>query len=158
MNSKILIVYFSWSEDTDQVARRIQSAVGGDLLRLQPQKAYPTDYYACVEQSKIELREKTRPALQPFTLDLSAYDTVFLGSPIWCGSYAPPIRSFLAEYDLSGKKVLPFCCHGGGGQRSFTADLHAEYPDIRFGETLVLRGNGGARGQAAAADWARNRV
>ena len=155
MNNNTLIVYYSWSEDTDLVARQIQSVTGGTLLRLIPQLPYPTDYYKCVEQAKLELKEKATPALQPFSLDLQQYDTVFLGSPIWCGTFASAIRTFLSEYDLSGKTVLPFCCHGGGGQRNFTNDLRGLLDGSNIKETLVLFGSGGSSGKKEISSWVR---
>ncbi|MBP5239646.1 MAG: flavodoxin [Oscillospiraceae bacterium] len=153
MAIRALTVYYSWSENTEKIAQTIHSLVGGDILRLEPAEDYPTDYQACVNQAIPEVRGKQTPALKPFTLDIKQFDDVFIGSPIWCGSFAPPIRTFLRQYDLSGKTVHPFCTHGGGGQRNFTEDIRTTCYQSYVKDTLVLFGNGGANLQNAIAQW-----
>lgn len=109
MAIRVLTVYYSWSENTKKIAERIHNCVGGDILRIEPVKSYPSDYRECVNQAIDEVRGKATPKLKPFSLDIAQYDTVFIGSPVWCGSFAPPIRSFLQQYSLSGKTLYPFC-------------------------------------------------
>lgn len=151
--NQALIVYYSWSDTTHRVAEMIQKLTGAGALRLIPMHAYPTDYMACVEQSKRELAEKAAPELLPFTQDITKYDRVFLGSPIWCGSFAPPVRTFLSRYDLSGKIIHPFCTHGGGGQRNFTRDLKELCSQSDLKETLVLYGSVARAMEEAVEEW-----
>lgn len=155
MSEKILTVYYSWSDNTKKISETIHSLVGGDLLRLEPVSDYPTDYQECVNQAIPEVRGKMTPQLKPFDLDIAQYDTIFIGSPIWCGSFAPPIRTFLQQYDLSGKKVYPFCTHGGGGQRNFTNDIRSACRSCDITDSLVLFGNGGRELASTVAAWLR---
>lgn len=143
MKTHALTVYYSWSENTKKIAEQIHSYVGGDILRIVPIESYPTDYRECVNQAIDEVRAKAAPKLMPFSLDIAQYDTVFIGSPIWCGSFAPPLRSFLQQYSLSGKTLCPFCTHGGGGQRNFTDDICNVCNQSSVKDTLVLYGDGG---------------
>lgn len=143
MKDKPLIVYYSWSETVAQIAGEVQRQVGGDILRLYPETPYPDDYQECVEQAKKEVPGKFTPKLKPFDLDLGKYDSIFVGSPNWCGSFAPPTRTFLTSFDLTGKVIYPFCSHGGGGQRNFTADVLSVCAKAMVKDTLVLAGTGG---------------
>ena len=153
MRTSDLIVYYSWSENTAHAAEIIRTLVGGDMLRLEPVHAYPKDYHACVEQSKRELAEKTTPKLKTFDLDITQYTRIFIGSPNWCGSFAPPIRSFLSRYDLSGKIIYPFCTHGGGGLRNFKNDLEDICNQSYIMEPLALYGDGGSDAPDAISKW-----
>ncbi len=111
---KILVAYYSWSGHTKMAAERIQEATGGTLYEIKPVDPYSTAYRACTEQAKKEIEAGFRPQLQG-AVDFGAYDVVFVGSPNWWSTIAPPVASFLAGGDLSGKTVVPFVTHGGGG-------------------------------------------
>ncbi|MGN0292586.1 MAG: flavodoxin [Lachnospiraceae bacterium] len=137
--SNILIVYFSrwgntaYPEDvdattsasivvngetfgtTEYVARLIQKQVGGDLLLIQTMEKYPTDFDALRELNHREMAEDYLPPLMKSDLDISQYNTVFIGYPVWSTDVPQAVLSFLAEYDLAGKTVIPFCTHGGYG-------------------------------------------
>ncbi|SCM79183.1 Flavodoxin [uncultured Sporomusa sp.] len=115
MSNKILIVYYSHSGNTRKLAKLIEQETGGTLCELVPERAYPADYNTVVEQAKKEIQAGFRPELKTKVKDIAAYDTVFVGTPNWWSTMAPPVATFLERYDLSGKKVVPFCTHGGGG-------------------------------------------
>ena len=120
MAKKSLIAYFSHSGRTEQAAQAIKTAVKGDLFRIVPEKAYPENYSDVLRVAKPEWENKINPPLQSAVNDFAAYDVVFVGSPNWYGTFAPPVFSFLASYDFTGKVVAPFMTHGGGGaQRGF---------------------------------------
>lgn len=142
MHERNLIVYFTRTGNTRHIAHIIAAFAGGRVLELQTVDAYPADYYECVEQSKIEIGNGYCPPLKEFELDMEDYDTVFIGSPIWCGTFAPAVNTFLMEHDLSGKVVIPFCTHGGGGQRNFTAHIRDVCSECDVRQTMVLFDDG----------------
>jgi len=125
-NEKILIAYYSYSGNTAKVAKKIQEKVGGDLFEIKAEGTYPEDYSAMTAQAKKEINEGFRPKLTTSVAGMAQYDTVFIGSPNWWGTITPQISSFLETYDLSGKKVIPFITHGGGGEQNTISDLAAQ--------------------------------
>ena len=112
---KILIAYFSHMGNTEELARKIQEITGGDLVEIVPKRPYPTDYRSIVSQAEREKREDFRPEIEETGVDVREYDAIFIGTPVWWFSAAPPTKTFLSQNDLSGKTVVPFCTHGGGG-------------------------------------------
>lgn len=125
-NSKILIAYYSLSGNTRKVAEAIQEKTGGDLFEIQTVSAYPTEYKEQTVQAKKEINENYRPELKNKVADMSKYDVVFIGSPNWWGTITPAVSSFIESYDLSGKKIVPFVTHGGGGVQNTVKNLTAQ--------------------------------
>jgi flavodoxin len=111
----ILIVYLTRTGNTEAVARMIQDIVGGTLVSLELEQPYPEDYQAHVAQVVRENESGYLPPLKTAIDNIDNYETVFLGFPTWDMQLPPPIRSFLNEYDLSGKTVIPFNTNGGYG-------------------------------------------
>lgn len=127
--SKVLIAYFSWSGNTRTAAEYIQKATGGTLFEIKPLKAYPDDYDECVDQAKKECRDGFKPELASKVDQMDQYDVIFVGSPNWWGTMAPPVATFLTSYDFKGKTVIPFFTHGGGGVQNCERDAHQLCPD-----------------------------
>ncbi len=109
-----LIVYLSRTQNTRVIAEIIQKQVGGTLLPLELVSPYPADYDSIVRQVQRENETGFLPPLKT-KIDLAKYDTVFLGFPTWGMRLPPPVKSFLAGNDLSGKTVIPFNTHAGYG-------------------------------------------
>lgn len=103
---------------TEYIARFIQENAGGDIHLIQTAEPYPVDFEVLREQNVEEMDTGFLPELKESSLDLSAYDTVFIGYPIWAMDAPQAIFSFLAEYDLTGKRIVPFCTHHGYGAGS----------------------------------------
>ncbi len=133
---KILVLYYSQNGGTKAVAEAIQSKLGADIEAIVPTIPYDGDFQATIERSRKELDGES-PEIQPVVSDINSYDVVFLGYPIWFGTYATPIETVLKEIDLSGKKVVPFCTFGSGGLDSSIQDLKKKLPD-----TEILPGYG----------------
>ena len=112
-DKKILVTYFSHSGNTREIARQIQEATGADTYEIVPVDVYPTDYDAVVAQAKKELNANHRPALKSTGPDPAAYDVLFVGSPNWWSTIAPPVMTFLSAHDLTGKTLVPFITHEG---------------------------------------------
>lgn len=100
---------------TEYMASLIQENTGGDLHLIQTEEPYPADYDATVSQNYREQQAGIIPKLKNVSDNLDQYDIVFIGYPIWAMTIPQPIVSFLNQYDLSGKTVIPFCTHAGYG-------------------------------------------
>lgn len=107
---KTLIVYFSWSTsgNTETMANTIKERTGGDILEIQPETAYPTDYKECTNVALVERDENARPNIANLPDSIEEYDTIFIGYPIWWHTAPMIIGTFLESFDLSGKEVYPF--------------------------------------------------
>ncbi|WP_241558535.1 flavodoxin [Paracnuella aquatica] len=114
-SNKILIVYLSRTNNTKTIAEIIQSNVGGTLVALELQKPYPENYQATVRQVAEENGSGYLPPLKTRIDSIQNYDVVFVGFPTWGMQLPPPMKSFLKQYDLSGKIVIPFNTNGGYG-------------------------------------------
>ena len=125
-NPKILIAYYSYSGNTKEVAEAIYEKIGGDLFEIKTEGSYPDEYRPMTVQAKKEIQDGYRPKLTTGVADISQYDVVFIGSPNWWGTITPQVSSFLENYDLSGKTVVPFITHGGGGVQNTVSDMTAQ--------------------------------
>lgn len=121
---------------TEYVARLIQDNVGGDLHSITTVEPYSADFDMVVEQNHEEMNAGTLPELEAGILNVSQYDTVFIGYPVWATNAPQAIFSFLSQYNLSGKTIIPFCTHNGYGAGGSYGDI-AEAID---GETAILDG------------------
>ena len=125
---KPLIAYYSHSGNTREVALKIQQLTGGDLFEIKTTKAYPTNYNDVVNLAQTEKAQNFQPELID-NGDISGYDTIFVGTPVWWYTFSSPIRTFLSTHDFSGKTILPFCTHGGGGESSTYTDMQKICPN-----------------------------
>ena len=119
---KILIVYYSWGGNTQAMAQKIARQTNGTLFELRPVKAYPEQYRQCTQLAQKHITNGVKPQLVKLP-ELKKYDVIFVGSPNWWGTAAPPVKTFLALPDLSGKTVVPFFTHGGGGMQKCETDV-----------------------------------
>lgn len=128
-DTRKLVVYYSWGNNTKAVAEYIGQRLDADILELKPKEAYPIDYNACV--SKVGRDGKNfEPELSTVIPDLSSYDTIFVGSPCWWGTIANPLRTFLHQNDFSGKTIIPFMTHGTIGLH--VQDIEKICPDAKI--------------------------
>lgn len=114
-SNNILIVYLSRTNNTKAVAEIIQHHMGGELVALELVKPYPEDYKATVDQVARENETGFLPKLKTKIDSMEKYDIVFVGFPTWGMQLPPPVKSFLKEYNLSGKTVVPFNTNSGYG-------------------------------------------
>ena len=125
---KVLVLYYSQTSNTKAVATEIATRLGADIEEIVPTKPYDEDFQATIERCKQDREQGISPEIQPLAADIAKYDVVFLGYPVWFGTYAPPVITFLSQVDLSGKKVVPFCTFGSGGLESSMKDLAEAQP------------------------------
>lgn len=117
--SKTLVAYFSASGVTARLANTLKAAVDGDLYEIKPATPYTgadLNWNNNKSRSSVEMNDKTsRPAIAEPVADMSQYDTVFVGFPIWWYEAPRIVQTFLESYDLSGKTIVPFATSGGSG-------------------------------------------
>jgi flavodoxin len=154
MPGNILIAYYSWGGSTRRLAEQIHASTGGELFEITPQTAYPKDYNTCVNQAKKEIQAGHKPALKSKVKDIERFTTILLGSPNWWSSVAPPVSTFLSEYDLSGKTILPFCTHGGGGQGHIVKDISRLCPTSKVLDCLTIN-DGALASTGELSNWLR---
>lgn len=118
-NSKKLIVYFTYTNNTKKIAEKIKAKLNCDILEIKPVKPYDSDYDTVVRLEQNNETAKKTPDIEKINVDLSKYDEVILGIPVWWYTIAPVIRTFLKQNDLSGKKIIPFATNGGWIGRTF---------------------------------------
>ena len=127
---KILIAYFSHTNHTREFAEEIQKNVGGNLFAIEPMETYPTGHEV-VAQAKNEVNSGYTPQLKQ-DIDTSQYDVIFIGTPIWWYTFAPPVRTFLASHDLSGKLIIPFSTHKGSGLSGIDSKISELQPNAKI--------------------------
>lgn len=120
---KVLVLYYSQTANTKAVAERIAEALDADIEVVEAVVPYDGTYQETIERCNKERAAGVLPEVKPLKANLSKYDLIFLGYPIWYGEIALPMASMLTEIDLSGKKVVPFCSFGSGGLESGVAEL-----------------------------------
>lgn len=112
---KVLIVYLSRTNNTKAIAEIIQKNVGGRLVALELEIPYPENYKAIVDQVVQENESGFLPPLKTKIDGIEKYDYIFVGFPTWGMQLPPPMKSFLKQYDLRGKTIVPFNTHAGYG-------------------------------------------
>lgn len=150
--NKALIAYFSYQGHTRRLAEQIRKAAGGALFEIKPARAYSSDDDACEAQAQKETREGHRPELAE-NVDIASYDTVMLGTPNWFNTMAPPVATFLASHDFTGKTLLPFCTHGGGGMGHILKDVKKLASGAAVGDGLEVDEGGLAAAGERIASW-----
>jgi flavodoxin len=137
---KILIVYLSRTNNTKAIAEIIQSYVGGKLVALELQKPYPENYRQTVQQVVNENETGYLPPLKTKIDSIDKYDIVFIGFPTWDMKMPPPMKSFLKQYDLSGKTIVPFNTNAGYGIGSTFQTARELCPDSTVLEGFSIKG------------------
>jgi flavodoxin len=129
----ILIVYYSHSfGNTREVAKQIHQKFGGDMVEIELVEPYPDDFDLVVAMVGEERENNFRPEIKNIVADMSIYDVVFIGSPIWYGTASTPVLSFMEKYDFSGKTIIPFYTCGKGDEGSYVSSLKRFCPNSTF--------------------------
>ena len=133
---KVLVVYFSATGTTRQVAKQIAKIADADICEIIPTKPYSSadlDWTNKQSRSSVEMNNlKARPAIKPFSVDMSKYDFVFLGYPIWWDLAPRAVNTFIETTNLAGKTVIPFATSGGSSIGNSVAVLKQLYPNIKW--------------------------
>jgi flavodoxin len=139
-SGKVLIVYLSRTNNTKAVAQIIKENVGGKMVALELQTPYPEDYKAIVDQVAKENSSGFLPPLKTKIENIEMFDVVFVGFPTWGMQLPPPMKSFLSEYDLSGKTVVPFNTNAGYGIGSTFETVKDLCPKSNILEGFSIKG------------------
>ena len=148
---KALVAYFSrvgneysvgsiTKGNTAIVAEIIAKKIDADIFEIKPVKNYPVDYNECTKVASREKATKARPEIIGRVENFSDYDTIFIGYPIWYGDAPMVIYTFLESYDFSGKKIVPFCTHGGSGLSSTDQQITLVCPQSKILKGFEIRG------------------
>ena len=148
-----LVVYFSRSGNTRVIAGQIGRAMDARVFEIVPATPYPEDYEETVAQATRERESGYEPALEAGVENITDYDTIWLGFPIWGGSVPPVIRSFLSGHDLSGKTLIPFITPGGYGIGNSLTVVAEHAPQARLAEPFVLEADQERRTLERVTDW-----
>ena len=130
--NKILIVYYSFSNTTRSLAEDIAIITDGDIRELILEKPYTLDYNGATKEVRNEIDRGYCPKLLSGNEPIDDYEYIFIGTPNWFKSFAPPILSFLRSVNLNGKTIIPFCTHGGGGFGQIEVDISNECPNSKL--------------------------
>ena len=110
---KNLIVYYSYEGNCEEISKAIQEVTNADILKLVPKKEKKTKSLFRFVWGGMQVYMTKKPKLETYKIDLTKYDNIFIGSPCWFGTYAPPINTFLSENNLKDKNIFLFVCNGG---------------------------------------------
>lgn len=152
MNKRILIAYFSWSGNTETIARKIQETTGGAIFRIETKHPYPGNYHETAYGIAKEQHDKNiLPELKD-NGDISDYDIIFVGTPAWWYTMAPAVKTFLTNHNFAGKTIIPFVTHGGGGGYTIAEDMQ-EITKTKVLKPLVIHGSGSGSIQKEINEW-----
>ena len=167
--SRALVVYYSRKGEnymqggiqvlekghTAYAAEYIAEALGADLFEIDTVKPYAENYRACCGEAVAEIKANARPEIRGFAEDLSAYETVFVCFPCWCGTAPMCVFTFLEHYDLSGKKIVPLCTNEGSGMGNSERDLQKSCPGAVILPGLSVRGHQVQESREQIVSWAK---
>lgn len=159
---KSLIIYFSRADEnyavgyidkgnTEYVAEFVQEMTGADMFKVEPEVPYAKDYDTCIKEAK--KRIGNAPIKEKLT-DISAYDTVFIMSPIYWGTYAPEVETALDGLDFTGKTVRIICTHEGSGLSGMPSDIKrmCKGADVQS-NGLAIKGSQAKNSKMTVAEW-----
>lgn len=125
---KSLVLYYSQTGTTKVVADEIRKLTGADIAVIELEKPYSGDFQQTIARCQDEKGKGILPVLKPLKADVSKYDVIYLGYPIWFGTYAPPVEALVKKVTFEGKTIVPFCTFGSGGLEVSVRDLRKALP------------------------------
>ena len=150
---KSLVVYFSWSGNTEKVAQSIRQQTGSDIFEIVPKTPYSTDYDTVVSDAKAEQQQNARPEMADAIENMGDYDTVYVGFPNWWGDMPMILYTFFDTYDLSGKTVALFCTSGGSGLSNTVNEVKELEPNAAVTKGLHIGSSASSDPDSAVRAW-----
>lgn len=151
--SNALVVYFSWSGNTENVANALAGQTGADVFEIIPEEAYIDDYNTLLDIAAEEKENGARPAIAGSIEDISKYDIIYVGYPNWWSDMPMILYTFFDSYDLSGKTIAPFCTSGGSGLSNTVNSIKELEPEAEVLEGLHIGSSSAADPGNAVSDW-----
>ncbi len=136
---KALVLYYSETGTTKTVAEELQRQLGADIGSIEAVKPYSGNFQETIQRGQREMQNGQWPELKPLQSDIGKYDIIFLGYPIWFGTYANPIVTLVKSNDFAGKTVVPFCTFGSGGLNTSSDALKKALPKARIRQGYGVR-------------------
>lgn len=166
-SGKVLIVFFSHAGEnysvgnvkvgnTKLVADEIQRLTGGDEFEVVAEKDYDMPYDALTRLAKEETENGEKPPFKGEVKNIDEYQTIFIGGPIWWGTYPQVMFTFFDKYDLNGKTIIPFSTHEGSGLGSVVSDLKSIYPNATFKEAFSIYGHETRKDLSKVSKWLKS--
>ncbi|MBO7434509.1 NAD(P)H-dependent oxidoreductase [bacterium] len=153
---KILVAFYSWSGNTRRAAGIISKTAKAELFEIVPKEAYPKDYKECIDKAKEDIANGFKPELASLPEDIASYDIIFVGTPNWWSTVAPPVRSFLdCLKDYKGL-VVPFVTHGSGGLANCEKDIRSAIPNVKVSTAGSWPGRSIEKAEGAIAEWTKS--
>lgn len=155
---KTLIVYYSYEGNCEALAKSMAAATGADVLKLEVENEKPTKSAFRFVWGGMQVYMTKKPALKPYTVDLSQYDNIVIATPCWFGTYAPAINTFLSDNHFTGKKVCLLVCNGGNLRNTWSNFETALAGNSIAGKLDLVYPikNGIEAAQKTANDWLQN--
>lgn len=150
---KALVVYFSWGGNTRAVAENIKEATKADIFEVLPETPYTTDRDKIETQAENEVNSGYQPPLKELPSNLHEYDVIFVGSPCWFRTMAPPIATFMATANLSGKTIVPFMTHGGNQLGNTVMDMKKLAPEAIISDGLPIHERNAINSMDEVKNW-----
>lgn len=151
--SNALVVYFSWSGNTQNVADAIAGQTGAQLFEIVPRKAYTDDYNALLDIAAQEKENRARPEIAGVIDDIEKYDVIYVGYPNWWSDMPMILYTFFDSYDFSGKTIAPFCTSGGSGLSNTVNSIRELEPGANVLDGLHINGSSASNPDDAVSGW-----
>lgn len=135
---KALVLYYSYGGNTDKIVNMIKKELDADIERIDTVTPYSGSYNDIVDQGQDEVNSGYMPEINPVCSDVSRYDTIIIGTPVWWYTFAPAIKTLLNMFDFSGKNVYPFATNGGWIGHTFE-DFKAECENAEVKKGMNIR-------------------
>lgn len=136
---KTLVLYYSETGTTKTVAQELQKQLGADIESIEAEEPYTGIFQETIQRGQREMQSGNWPALKPFKKKIQQYDIIFLGYPIWFGTYANPIATLVRNNDFAGKTIVPFCTFGSGGLNTSSDALKKALPKAKIQKGYGVR-------------------
>lgn len=148
-----LVVYFSWSGNTENVAKAIQSQTDSDIFEIVPATPYSDDYNTVLDVAREEQRSNARPAISGSIENIEQYDVIYVGFPNWWGDMPMILYTFFDTYDLSGKTVALFCTSGGSGLSGTVNEVKSLEPNATVTQGLHIGSGSSSNPDNGVSEW-----
>ena len=129
---KMLVLYYSETGTTKTVAQELQKQLSADIENIEAVEPYSGNFQETMQRGQREMQSGEMPALKPLKSKIADYDVIFLGYPIWFGTYANPIATLVKNNDFAGKTIVPFCTFGSGGLNTSAEALKKALPKAKI--------------------------